>query len=188
MTLSASADLEVYLGGGISDLETARHLSAKLGNQTLVLEDHLVQHRADRQMREAMHDALFGKGDAMRTGLAMKTLDYERGHKRKQARALMTPEEILGMSHKQALIMPSGYGIPPFLADKLPYHAMSAYRGMYGPNPYFDADLSSVRVPASWGRKKTLRVIREPVPAALSHLPQYQSGEWSYLDGHRPKF
>ncbi len=187
MTLSASADLEVYLGGGISDLETARHLSAKLGNQTLELEDHLVQHRADRQMREAMHDALFGKGSAMRTGLAMKTLEYERGHKRKQARALMTPEEILGMSHKQALVMASGYGIPPFLADKLPYHTMSAYRGMYGPNPYFDADLSSVRVSGWLGRKKTLRIIREPVPAALSHLPQYQSGEWSYLDGHRPK-
>lgn len=48
MTLSASADLEVYLGGGISDLETARMLSAKLGNQTLALEDHLTQQRAQR--------------------------------------------------------------------------------------------------------------------------------------------
>ncbi len=187
MTLSASADLEVYLGGGISDLETARHLSAKLGNQTLELEDHLVQHRAGRQMREAMHDALFGKADGMRTGLAMKTLDYERGHKRKQARALRTPEEILGMPHNQALVMASGYGIPPFMADKLPYHTMGAYRGLYGPNPYFDADLNSVRVRGSWGRKKKLRVIHEPVPSALAHLPQYQNGEWSYLDGHRPK-
>ena len=33
MTLSVSADLEVYLGGGISDLETAKHLSQKLGTQ-----------------------------------------------------------------------------------------------------------------------------------------------------------
>ncbi|MFG5379853.1 type IV secretory system conjugative DNA transfer family protein [Yoonia sp. R2-816] len=171
MTFSASADLEVYLGGGISDLETARHLSAKLGTQTIELNDQLTQQRAGRAMREAMHDALFGKGNAVRTGLAMKTLDYERGHIR-----------------KQALIMPSGYGIPPLLANKLPYHAMKLYRGTYGPNPYFDADLSAVRVPGWLGRKKTLRVIREPVPAALSHLPQYQSGEWSYLNGHRPKF
>ena len=88
MTLSASPDVEVYLGGGISDLETARHLSAKLGNQTLELDDHIVQQRAQRSMREAMHDALFGKANGFRTGLAMKTLDYERGHKRKQARAL----------------------------------------------------------------------------------------------------
>lgn len=32
-TLSASADVEVYLGGGVSDLRTAQHLSHKLGNQ-----------------------------------------------------------------------------------------------------------------------------------------------------------
>ena len=77
--LASSADIEVYLGGGISDLETARHLSAKLGNQTLELDDHLTQHRAQREMRVAMHDALFGnKNGAIRTGLAMKSLDYAR--------------------------------------------------------------------------------------------------------------
>ena len=76
MTLSASADLEVYLGGGISDLETARHLSQKLGTQTIEVDDPLTQVRAQRGMREAMHDALFGKGDAVRTGMAMKALDY----------------------------------------------------------------------------------------------------------------
>lgn len=87
MTLSASADIEVYLGGGISDLETARHLSAKLGNQTLELEDHLTQERASRAMREAMHDALFRNANPLRTGLSLKALDYERSHKRKMARA-----------------------------------------------------------------------------------------------------
>lgn len=187
MTLSASADLEVYLGGGISDLETARHLSAKLGNQTLELEDHLTQHRAKRAMREAMHDALFGKSNAVRTGLAMKTLDYERGHKRKQARALMTPEEVLGMSHKQSLVMASGYGIPPFLADKSPYFAMPRYTGLYGPNPYFDRDLGSVKVPGRFRAKRSLKVITEEVPSALSDLPQYQNGTWSFIEGHRPK-
>jgi len=188
MTLSASADIEVYLGGGISDLETARHLSAKLGNQTLELEDHLTQHRAERAMREAMHDALFGRGNATRTGLSMKTLDYERGHKRKQARALMTPEEILGMSHKQSLVMASGYGIPPFLADKSPYFAMPRYTGLYGPNPYFDRDLSKVKVPGRFKRTRSLKVITEAVPSALADLPQYQNGMWSFIEGHRPKY
>ncbi|MBJ3763855.1 TraM recognition domain-containing protein [Maribius pontilimi] len=187
MTLSASADIEVYLGGGISDLETARHLSAKLGNQTLELDDHLTQHRAQREMRVAMHDALFGiKGGAIRTGLAMKALDYERGHKRKQARALMTPEEILGMSHKQSLVMASGYGIPPFLSDKSPYFAMKRYSGLYGPNPYFDRDLSTVKVPGRFRSKRSLKVITEAVPSALADLPQYQNGMWSFIEGHRP--
>jgi type IV secretion system protein VirD4 len=172
-------------------LETARHLSAKLGNQTLELEDNLThahtQERASRAVREAMHDALFGRGNALRTGLSMKALDYERGHKRKQARALRTPDEILSMPHNQALVMASGYGIPPFLADKSPYYSQASYRGLYGPNPYFDRDLSAVRVPGRWGRTKTLRVIREAVPSSHAHLPQYQNGSWSYLDGHRPK-
>lgn len=187
MTLSASADLEIYLGGGISDLETARHLSAKLGNQTLELEDHLTQHRADRAMREAMHDALFGKGNAVRTGLAMKTLDYERGHKRKQARSLRTPEGILAMPHTQSLVMASGYGILPFMADKLPYFSHKAYRGLYGPNPYFDRDLSSIRIPGKWGGAKTHRMITEAVPPSHAHLPQYQNGQWSFVESHRPK-
>ncbi|CUJ30424.1 type IV secretory system conjugative DNA transfer family protein [Cognatishimia activa] len=187
MTLSASADLELYLGGGISDLETARHLSAKLGNQTLELDDHLTQHRAQREMRVAMHDALFGnKNGAIRTGLAMKALDYERGHKRKQARALMTPEEILGMNHKQSLVMASGYGIPPFLADKSPYFAMPRYSGLYAPNPYFDRDPRVVKVPGRFKLKRSLKVITEAVPSALADLPQYQNGTWSFIEGHRP--
>ena len=61
MSLSASADLEVYLGGGISDLETARHLSQKLGNQTIALEDNLVQQRAHRARRETIQDVLGGR-------------------------------------------------------------------------------------------------------------------------------
>ena len=187
MTLSASADLEVYLGGGISDLETARHLSQKLGTQTIEVDDPLTQVRAQRGMREAMHEALFGKGDAVRTGMAMKALDYERSHKRKQARALMTPEEILGMRHTQSLVMASGYGIPPFLAEKRPYFEMPIYTGFYGPNPYFDRDLSRIKVPGRFKTKRSLKVVSEPVPSALADLPQYQSGMWTFIEGHRPK-
>lgn len=186
MTLSASADLEVYLGGGISDLETARMLSAKLGNQTLELEDHLVQQRAERSRKEALYNAFFGRGDAVRTGAALKALDYEQQHKRKLSRPLRTPEEILGLPQSQALVLALGYGVPPFVADKTPYFTNKAYRGLYAPNPYFDRDLTSVNVPGSWGGRKALRVIREPVPASHAHLPQYQSGEWTFIEGHRP--
>ena len=187
MSLSASADLEVYLGGGISDLETARMLSAKLGNQTLELEDHLTQQRAQRSRRELVYEAIFRGGDPVRTGAALKALDYEQQHKRKLSRPLRTPEEILGMPQGQALVMASGYGIPPFFAEKTPYYTNKAYTGLYGPNPYFDRDLSSIKVPGLWGFRKTLGVIREPVPGSHAHLPQYQSGEWHFIEGHRPK-
>lgn len=90
------------------------------------------------------------------------------------------------MPQSQALVLASGYGVPPFVADKTPYFANKAYRGLYRPNPYFDRDLSTISVPGSWGGRKVLRVIREAVPASHAHLPQYQSGEWTYLEGHRP--
>ncbi|MCD1628102.1 type IV secretory system conjugative DNA transfer family protein [Seohaeicola saemankumensis] len=185
MTLSASSDLEVYLGGGISDLDTARHLSAKLGNQTLSLDDPLTQQRAGRAKREALLAAFRGQADPYKTGAALRALDYEMGHQRKQARPLRTPEEILGMAHDQALVMPSGYGIPPFIAQKRPYFAVKEYTGLYGPNPYFDRDMDSVSVPG-WPWRKRLKIIREAVPSSHAHLPQYADGSWSFVQGHRP--
>jgi type IV secretion system protein VirD4 len=184
-TISASADLEVYLGGGISDLETAEHLSRKLGNQTLALDDDLTRERAARAKREAIHAILSGKADPVRTGLAMRSLDYEMTHVRRQARALRTPDEILTMPHNQALVLASGYGLHPFLADKRPYYACRQYAGFYGPNPYFDRDLSRVTVQTFWG-KRTRRVICEPVPPEFAHLPQYADGQWRFIEGYRP--
>lgn len=185
MTLSANSDLEIYLGGGISDLDTARHLSAKLGNQTLSLDDHLTQERAARAKREAVLAAFQGKADAFKTGSTLKALDYEMKHQRKQARALRTPDEILAMPRSEMLVMPSGYGIPPFIAQKKPYFEVNEYTGLYGPNPYFDRDMDSVSVPG-WLWRKRLKIIREAVPSSHAHLPQYAHGEWSFVEGHRP--
>ncbi|KEO60035.1 hypothetical protein [Thioclava indica] len=162
-------------------------LSAKLGNQTLELDDHLTQQRAQRSRREAVREAIFGGGDPLKTGSALRALDYEQQHKRKLSRPLRTPEEILGMSQNQSLVMPSGYGISPFMADKTPYYTNAAYTGLYGPNPYFDRDFSSVSIPGRWGGRSSLHVIHEAVPASHAHLPQYKLGEWSFIEGHRPK-
>ncbi|MBO9403122.1 type IV secretory system conjugative DNA transfer family protein [Shimia sp. R9_3] len=186
MTLSASADLEVYLGGGIADLETAHHLSRKLGNQTLVMEDHLTQERAKRARSELIFDTFAGKVDPLRAGSALRALDYEQQHKRKQARALMSPDEILRLPSNMALVMPSSYGIPPYLADKRPYFERSEYTGLYGPNPYFDRDMGTVSVPG-WPWRKRLKIERESVPSSHADLPQYAHGEWAYVKGYRPK-
>lgn len=184
-TIAASADIEVYLGGGVSDLETAEHLSRKLGNETLALDDHLTRERAGRAKREAIYGVMAGRADPIRTGLAMRSLDYEISHVRKQARPLRTPSEILTMPHDKALVYASGYGLDPFFVDKVPYYTLRDYAGSFGPNPYFDRDLSQVTLQTFWGRR-TRRVIREPVPPEFAHLPQYACGEWRYIEGYRP--
>ncbi|MEM7547588.1 MAG: type IV secretory system conjugative DNA transfer family protein [Pseudomonadota bacterium] len=186
MTLQASADLELYLGGGISDLETARLLSQKLGNQTLHLEDRLTQGRARRAKREAVRAALLGGGDPVKAGMTLKGLEYEAGHTSKMARPLATPDEILGMDHDKALVLASSYGIPPFMAEKRPYYAMPAYAGLFAPNPNIDADVERVLVPTGRGKRRA-RMITAPVPEGFAHLPQYRDGFWRFVEGYQPQ-
>jgi len=185
MTLSASADVEIYLGGGISDLKTAEHLSRKLGQQTIALDDALTQARAMRAKREMLHGALFDGQDPLKSAMALKALRYEVQHTRKQARPLMTPDEVLMMPRDKALVLASGYGLYPFFADKVPYYTLRRYAGRYFPNPYFDRDMETVRVRTFWGNR-TRRVIREAVPKRYRDFPQYRSGEWSFIEGYRP--
>ena len=185
MTLSASADVEIYLGGGISDLETAQHLSRKLGQQTLSLNDALTNSRAARAKREMLHGMLFGGADPVKAGIALRALDYEMGHQRKQARSLMTPDEILAMPANKALVWASGYGVRPFAVDKVPYYACRAYAGWFFPNPFHDRDQSRVRVPTLWGMRNR-RVTVEAVPEAYRDFPQYVNGEWAFIEGYRP--
>lgn len=186
MTLCASADVEIYLGGGISDLETAQHLSRKLGQQTLAVDDALTNERAVRAKRETLHGMLFRGADPVRAGIALRTLDYEMRHQRKQARLLMTPDEILAMPPGKALVWASGYGIRPFAVDKVPYYARRAYAGRFFPNPFYDRDQTRVRVSTIWGARAR-RVIVEAVPECYREFPQYRGGEWAFIEGYRPK-
>ena len=185
MTLSASADVAIYLGGGISDLETAQHLSRKLGQQTLSLDDALTNTRAERGKREMLHGMLFGGTDPVKAGLALRALNYEMRHQGKQARSLMTPDEILAMPANKALVWASGYGVRPFAVDKVPYYACRAYAGRFFPNPFHDRDHSRVHVPTLCGMRSR-RVIREAVPEAYRDFPQYRNGEWAFIEGYRP--
>lgn len=177
--------MEIYLGGGISDLETAQHLSRKLGQQTLAVNDALTNERAARARRELLHGVLFGGADPVKAGAALRALDYEMTHQRKQARALMTPDEILAMPSGKALVWASGYGIRPFAVDKLPYYACRAYAGRFFPNPFHDRDQSRVRVPTLFGMRSR-RVTREAVPERYRDFPQYRNGEWAFIEGYRP--
>lgn len=186
MTLSASADVEIYLGGGISDLDTAQHLSRKLGQQTLSLDDTLTNTRAARAKREMLHGMLFGGADPVKAGLALRALDYEMRHQRKQARSLMTPDEILSLPANKALVWASGYGVRPFSVDKVPYYTRRAYAGRFFPNPFHDRDQSRVRVPTRFGMRSR-RVIVEAVPDAYRDFPQYANGEWAFIEGYRPQ-
>lgn len=185
MTLSANSDVEIYLGGGLSDLHTCEHISRRLGNQTLILDDPLIQARAAKNKREAVHAMLFDGADPLQTGTTLAHLDFEMGHVKKQARALMTPDEVQRMPPSKALVFARGYGIDPFLVEKSAYYERREYAGRFFPNPYFDQSMGQLKVKTFWG-KRTRRVIEEKVPERFSHYPQYRDGTWKFIEGYRP--
>jgi type IV secretion system protein VirD4 len=72
------------------------------------------------------------------------------------------------------------------LLPKSRYFERRDYAGRYFPNPFFDRDMGSVRVRTRLGFRRR-RVIREAVPERFKDFPQYASGEWSFIEGYRPK-
>lgn len=186
MTLSANAGMELYLGGGIRDLETATHLSRRLGNQTIALDERLIQERAQHAKRRGFRAVLFEGADPWQVGLELRQMEFEAQHVKRQARALMEPNEILALPPEQTLVLAGGYNLPPFLAEKRAYFTRRDLAGRFFPNPYVERDPSRIRVPGWFGTRHR-RIIEEAAPHRFSHLPQYSGGRpLRYVQGYPP--
>jgi type IV secretion system protein VirD4 len=167
---------------GVRDIETARMVSAFLGQQTLKYDDVLAQDAARRNLQQTI-SAIMNGGDPMEGGRAIGQYARASTHRSEQARALVTPEEVMNMREDQQILFVSGLDLPPILANKYPYYTRAEMAGAYLPNPYHPP---GDRVVLAGHARRWARVIKERVPACYAHLPQYQSGEWSYIEGFRP--
>ena len=189
MTLSANAAVEVFLGGGIRDYQTAKMLSDRLGNQTITTDETLVQERAKHASRSALRAALFEGADPFKVGLNLQQNAFEAQHVRKQRRALMEPDEILSLGADKSLVLAGGYHLMPFMAEKVPYYLNRSLAGVGRafPNPYVDRDLTTISIPTRFGMKRR-RIIEEAKPPSwLAHLPQYARGRpFRYVEGMKP--
>ena len=166
---------------GMRDYETAKLVSNMLGQQTLEY-DALLEQDAARRHRARVIAELMAGDNPVEAGMNYAQYDRAAKHKTKQARALMTPDELMTMPENQQVLFISGLGLKPILANKYPYYTRPEMAGAYLPNPYHGPQ---DRVPIA-GQSQPARVIRERVPTKLAHWPQYQSGEWSYVEGFRP--
>ena len=92
---------------------------------------------------------------------------------------LRTPSEILNMPPDKQFIFCDGLQNPIY-ADRKPYYDQAFMAGRYHPNPYHPP-LDKVRVKTLFGAAWK-RVIREPVPQAFAHYPQYRDGVWSRIE------
>ncbi len=152
-----------------------------LGQKTLEFDAPLEQDAARSSRDLALRELLAG-GDPFEAGIKVGQFAGAAKHKTKQARALMTPDELMTMPENQQVLFISGLGLKPIRANKYPYYSRPEMAGAYLPNPYHGRQDC---VPIA-GRWRAGRVIRERVPAHLAHWPQYQCGEWSYVEGYRP--
>lgn len=168
---------------GIRDYDTAQMVSDMLGSETLSYDDPLLQTRA----RHAKADALlrFLNGDPLSAVRDYKRFQFEATHRAKQARKLMTPDEILTMPEDRQIIFLSGINLAPIFAHKRPYFTSMSLAGRYLPNPYHPP-CDTVVVQTESGPERR-RIITEDVHPSTAMLPQYTSGQWSYVEGFRPE-
>ncbi|WP_298307667.1 type IV secretory system conjugative DNA transfer family protein [uncultured Erythrobacter sp.] len=173
--IPSSASLR--LDFAIRDIGSAQALSNMLGVQTLEYDDEHGQARARFAKQQAAQSIMMG-GDPMEAALAMRHHKQMATQKTKSQRYLRTPDEILNMPDDKMFVFVDGLAAPIY-ATRKPYWEQRFMAGRFHPNPYHPP-LDSVRVKTLLGHKMR-PVITEPVPARHAHLPQYQSGMWSYV-------
>ena len=169
---------------GVRDYQTAQLVSSMLGQETLEYDDTLRQSQARRAKQQAAMSVLSG-GDPFAAAQGLRLHAFEETHRTKQARLLMTSDEILAMPEDRQICFLSGHSLGPILGHKYPYYARPEFAGRFLPNP-FHPPLDRVSIPRRWGGG-TARIITEPVPRKYAQFPQYDAGTWSYVQGYRPK-
>ncbi|MCV0370213.1 type IV secretory system conjugative DNA transfer family protein [Filomicrobium sp.] len=168
---------------GVRDYETARLVSNMLGTETLEYDDVKAQDAAKRQKAQAVQRALSGD-DLFSAMLDAAHFSRAEKHRTKQARKIMTEEEILGLPEDRQILFISGKNLPPVYAAKYPYYMPRAMAGLYLPNPYHPPQ-DSVRIAGRFG-SSWARVIREAVPENFASFAQYRDGKWAYVEGFKP--
>lgn len=168
---------------GVRDLDTARMVSAMLGSQTLEYDPELEQMRAQVAQSQIISE-LFSGGDPFAAGINYSYQAQAAIHRVKQARLLMTPDEVLNMPEDKQVIFISGKNLMPIHADKVRYFTNPDMAGAFMPNPYHPP-VDSVQVMTASGAQRRA-VITERVPEEFAHYPQYESGNWSFIKGYRP--
>jgi len=168
---------------GVRDYETASMISSMLGQETLEYDDTLRQAEAQRSRFNATMRVMNGD-DPFQATYDMRHFESASQNRTKQARPLMTPDEILAMPEDRQILFVSGKSLKPIYAERHAYWTQPEFAGRFLPNPYHPP-LDVVTIPSRRGAR-VHRVITEPVPAAFAHLPQYQDGFWSYVEGFRP--
>ncbi|MEM6463201.1 MAG: type IV secretory system conjugative DNA transfer family protein [Pseudomonadota bacterium] len=168
---------------GVRDYETARLVSDMLGTETLEYDDPWRQGDARHRKQAAALNLVMGD-DPFSAGAEYAHYARASENRDKQARPLMTPDEVLAMPEDRQILFISGKNLKPVYAWKYPYFERHEMAGRYLPNPWHPPS-DRVRIKTRFG-SKWVRVVTEAVPSSHAHYPQYQDGTYSYVEGFKP--
>ncbi len=160
---------------------SAKMVSDMLGTQTLLYDGFEYQQAAKREKWNTAKAALLGD-DITATGYDYAHFDRTSQHRTKQARPLMTPDEVLRMGEDEQILFISGLGLNPIRANKYPYFDRRENAGRYLPNPYHPP-VDKVRIKTRLGHKWA-RVIEGLVPPCWASFPQYSHGRAVIVKGY----
>lgn len=179
-----SAGLQIYMGGGIRDIDSARRLAETVGKTTIEIDDPMAQGGHAFKADTAMADAMLEGGDPLAELYHQHHAKDQSSKQRKSGRYLIDPAEMMRQK-ETALVISPGSGTPPALAQKLPrYWLNPAMAGRYGPDPLFPP-LDRVSLRRRFRGQTTRPFIREAVPERFASMPNHMSGEAAYVKGYR---
>lgn len=168
---------------GVRDYQTAQLVSEMLGTETLEFDDTLQQEAARKHKHDTVRAVLEGR-DPFEAAREYAHFTYNASHRTKQARPLMSPDEILAMPEDRQILFVSGKNLKPLYLAKHPYFTRREMAGCYLANPYHPPT-DRVRIAGRFG-SRWVPVVTEAVPGKFASFPQFASGSWSYPKGYRP--
>ena len=182
--IQESCGMQIILGGGVRDIESARRYADMVGKMTLEMNDPVAQAERAYQAETARYNALWQGGNPLDAERVFQHQHAQSERRRQTGRYAIDPAEIMRLN-QQVLIFTPGAGLPPILANKLPsYWKNPAMAGRYGPDPLFPP-LDRVMVQHPFWGATNKRFIRKPVPAKLAHWPNHINGEIAYVEGYK---
>lgn len=179
-----SCGTQIYMG--VRDFENeGQRVSRMIGTKTIEHEDFLTNENARLANEQAMMQVLFEGADPFQAGMQMAQNEAKIAHKTKAPRAVLTPDEVMNLPYGKAIVFMPGVLERPAMTTLRNYWQRRDLAGRYLPDPFHPTPKGDVQVQTFFGRRYR-DVIRESVPSKLAHLPQYQDGAWSYVQGYRP--
>lgn len=168
----------------VRDYDTAKLVSNMLGMTTLEYDDTLKQEEARQRKRDLYRRLMEEDVDPWEAAEEIRHFDFAAHHRSKQARQLMTPDEVLAMPDDRQLLFISGHNLPPIYANRYAYWLRSEMAGFFLNNPFHGDPYGPVRIMTRRGPRMANVITCDP-PREVRHLPQ-SAVPFRFVEGFCP--